>query len=181
MLDRIQRRFSFATALRRMRRDRSGSAAVEFAMLAIPFLMMTFAIMETALAFFAQQSLETIAQDSARMILTGQAQANGYSASQFKSDVCSRSVILFNCDSSIYVDVQSYPTFASIKISDPVDADGKFVNNFNYSPGGTGDIVVVRLFYQWPLVVTGLGYNIANVNGNQYLLAATAAFRNEPW
>ena len=32
-----------------------------------------------------------------------------------------------------------------------------------YSPGGAGDIVVVRLFYQWPLFVTGLGYNIANL------------------
>ena len=44
-----------------------------------------------------------------------------------------------------------------------------------------GDIVVVRLFYQWPLFVTGLGYNIANLNGSKRLLSATAAFRNEPF
>ena len=50
-----------------------------------------------------------------------------------------------------------------------------------YNPGGPGDIVVVRLFYQWPLFVTGLGYNISNLSGNQRLLAATAAFRNEPY
>jgi hypothetical protein len=51
----------------------------------------------------------------------------------------------------------------------------------NYSPGGPGDIVVVRLFYQWPLIVTGLGYNIANLSGSKRLLTATAAFRNEPY
>ena len=47
--------------------------------------------------------------------------------------------------------------------------------------GGPGDIVVVRLFYQWPLVVTGLGWNPSNINGNKRLLSATAAFRNEPY
>jgi hypothetical protein len=41
--------------------------------------------------------------------------------------------------------------------------------------------VVVRLFYQWPLFVTGLGYNIANLTGNQRLLQATAVFQNEPF
>ena len=44
-----------------------------------------------------------------------------------------------------------------------------------------GDIVVVRLFYKWPLYVTGLGFNIANVGTNQKLLTATAAFQNEPY
>jgi hypothetical protein len=51
----------------------------------------------------------------------------------------------------------------------------------NYSPGNPGDIVVVRVFYQWPLFVTGLGYNIANLTGSKRLLTATAAFRNEPF
>jgi hypothetical protein len=39
----------------------------------------------------------------------------------------------------------------------------------------------VRLFYPWQLFVTGLGYNISNMTGNQRLLVATAAFRNEPY
>jgi len=39
----------------------------------------------------------------------------------------------------------------------------------------------VRLYYAWQLFVTGLGYNISNMNGNQRLLMATAVFRNEPF
>jgi hypothetical protein len=46
---------------------------------------------------------------------------------------------------------------------------------------GPGDIVVVRMFYQWQLFVTGFGYNISNLVGNQRLLVATAAFKNEPF
>jgi hypothetical protein len=37
------------------------------------------------------------------------------------------------------------------------------------------------MFYQWPLFVTGLGYNVSNLTGNKRLLVATAAFQNEPF
>ena len=50
-----------------------------------------------------------------------------------------------------------------------------------YCPGKDGDIVVVRMFYQWQLFVTGLGFNIANLAGSKRLLTATAAFKNEPF
>jgi hypothetical protein len=66
-------------------------------------------------------------------------------------------------------------------INSQIDNTGIFINNMQYSPGGPCDIVVVRLFYKWPLFVTGLGFNIANMSGSQRLLAATAAFRNEPY
>lgn len=44
---------------------------------------------------------------------------------------------------------------------------------------GPPTIVVVRLFYQWPLFVTGLGFNMGC--NNKRLLIATAAFKNEPF
>jgi Flp pilus assembly protein TadG len=169
------------TALRRFRRNRRGSAAVEFALVAPIFFALLFAIIETAIVFFAGQVLETVTQDSARMIMTGQAQNAGFSQSQFKTYVCGKVSLLFDCANGIYVDVKSYPQFSGVSISDPIDGSKNFVPPNNYNPGGPGDIVVVRLFYQWPLFVTGLGYNIANVSGSKRLLTATAAFRNEPY
>ena len=41
---------------------------VEFGLVAVPFLGLTFAILETALVFFAGQTLETAVADSARLI-----------------------------------------------------------------------------------------------------------------
>ena len=67
------------------------------------------------------------------------------------------------------------------RYSNPIDSDKNFVPPNNYLPGGPGDIVVVRLFYKWPLYVTGMGFNIANIGNNQRLLTATAAFQNEPY
>jgi Flp pilus assembly protein TadG len=168
-------------ALRRFRRNRRGSAAVEFALVAPVFFALLFALIETAIVFFAGQVLETVTQDSARFIMTGQAQTGGYSQSQFKTYVCGKISVLFDCVNGVYVDVQSYPGFSNVSISDPIDGGKNFVSPNNYNPGGPGDIVVVRLFYQWPLIVTGLGYNIANLTGSKRLLTATAAFRNEPY
>ncbi|MGP9810092.1 TadE/TadG family type IV pilus assembly protein [Rhodopseudomonas sp. NSM] len=171
-----------AARARRFGRNRRGSAAIEFAMVAPVFIGLLFAIIETAFVFLAGQSLETAVQDSARLILTGQAQTASFSQGKFKTEVCTRLKALFTCD-GIYVDVQSYGSdFSTVKITTPIDPKTKaFIDNMQYSPGNAGDIVVVRAFYQWPLFVTGLGWNSANLAGSKRLLSATAAFRNEPY
>jgi Flp pilus assembly protein TadG len=141
-----------------------------------------FAIMETALVFFAGQTLETAVADSARLIMTGQAQSQSFNAGQFKTSVCSRVGGLFDCAGGLYVDVKTYSSFGSIDNSAPVDANGKLkTDSFGYTPGGPGDIVVVRLMYQWPVYASLLGLNLGNIANNKRLLMATAAFRNEPY
>ena len=67
-------RLKIVRAGRRLLRRQDGAAAVEFGLVAAPFLALIFAIMETAIVFFAGQALETAVADSARLILTGQAQ-----------------------------------------------------------------------------------------------------------
>ena len=169
--------------LRRFRRNRRGSAAVEFALVAPIFFALLFAIIELSMVFFASQVLETVTQDSARVIMTGQAQNASYTQDQFKILVCSKLIVMFDCNNGISIDVQSYKAFASVDISDPIDAGKNFIPPNNYLPGGPGDIVVVRLFYKWPVLITGFfgGLNLANVGSNQRLLTATAAFQNEPY
>ena len=171
---------SFRKLLRRFRRNGKASAAVEFALVAPLFFALLFAIIESALMFFASQVLETITQNSARMIFTGQVQAQGFTASQFKTYVCGQIPALFSC-SNLYVDVESFTSFSSITFNPQIDSNGNFINNnMQYNPGGSGTIVVVRVFYPWQLFVTGLGFNMSNLTGSQRLLVATAAFQNEP-
>ncbi len=169
-------------ALRSFPRQRRGSAAIEFALVAPIFFALIFAIMETSLVFFAGQVLETGTQDTARLLLTQQAQNKGWGQADFKKDLCDRVSVLFEC-SGIYVDVRSYTPNTPIVISDPIDGSGSFSNNFVYQPPpqNSSNTVVVRAFYQWPLFVTQLGYNLANIGRNtsspKKLLAATTAFR----
>ena len=172
---------SFSHLMRRFRRNRGGSAVVEFALVAPMFIALLFAIIETALMFFASQVLETVTQDSARMIMTGQAQNGAFTQAQFKTVVCGKVAALFDCVNGISIDVQSYPQFSSVNVANPIDSSKNFTNPNNYNPGGPGDIVVVRLFYQWPILVTKFGYDISNLSGSKRLLTATAAFQNEPY
>jgi Flp pilus assembly protein TadG len=166
----------------RFARAQKGAAAVEFALVAAPFLALIFAILETALVFFAGQSLEAAATDAARLIMTGQAQTAGYSQTDFKTAVCSRLAGgLFDCSNGVYVDVKTYTSFTSINTALPI-VNGQFdTSNMSYTPGSPGDIVVVRLYYQWPIYVSMFSNNLANLSGNKRLLVATSVFRNEPY
>ncbi len=150
-------------------------------MVAAPFLALVFAILETAIIFFAGQTLETATADSARLIMTGQAQKSSFTQAQFKDEVCKRIYGLFDCVNGIQVDVRTYTDFASINNAKPVDANGNLTVTPTYSPGAAGDIVVVRLLYQWPVYVSLLGLNFSDMAGNKRLIMATAAFRNEPF
>lgn len=172
---------SFRRLLRRFRRNRKGASALEFAIVAPIFLALLFAIIETALMFFASQVLETVTQDAAREIMTGQAQGAGMSQSQFATYVCGQVPALFNCN-NITIDVQSYSSFSQISFPNQIDSHGNLItSNLGYNPGGPGCTVLVRVFYPWQLFVTGLGYNISNFGNNQRLLTAAAAFQNEPY
>ena len=169
-------------AVRRLARDERGATAVEFSLVAVPFFALIFAIFNTAFAIFAANTLETAVADTARLIRTGQAQNAGLSADTFKSKVCAQLVYMFNCDSGLHIDVETYPSFGSISLTLPLDANKNLkTNGYAFTPGHGGDIVVVRAFYAWPIIVNGLGNNFTNLGNGDLLLAATAAFRNEPF
>jgi Flp pilus assembly protein TadG len=168
--------------VRRFARGEDGIAAVEFGIVALPFFALMFAIIETAMIFFASQTLEAAVADSARLIMTGQAQASSFSQSDFKNAVCAKIYGLFDCANGLQIDVKTYSSFSSITNTKPIDTNGNLQTNFGYTPGNACDIVVVRLMYQWPVYVSLLGLNrLSDLSGNKKLIMATAAFRNEPF
>lgn len=165
--------------LRRFVRRQEGATAIEFGLVLLPFLSILLMTMETALVFFAQQTLETAVADSARLIMTGQAQSASFDADKFKTAVCGNIVALFDCSNGMYVDVQKYSSFSSISSSVTLDSSGKPVTQ--YTPGTNGDIVVVRLIYKWPIVSPLTQTYLADTSSTTRMLVATAAFRNEPF
>ena len=172
--------------LRRFWLREDGATAIEFGIVVMPFLALLFAVIETSIVFFAGQTLQTAIADSSRMIMTGQAKEKGFDQGKFKADVCSRLVAMIDCE-KLAVSVQTYTNFSlaagEMDVNDPktlVDSDGKF-KSFPYNQGCPGDIVVARAMYQWPITISLLGLNLADMADNKRLLLATAAFRNEPF
>jgi Flp pilus assembly protein TadG len=172
-----------AAPLCRFARAREAATAVEFALVATPFFALIFAILQTAIVFFASQTLETAAANVSRLILTGQAQTGSWSAAQFKQQVCAQIYAIFDCTNSVYVDVESYSSFSAVNLNAPVTNGNFDTSQLGYNPGGPGSIVLVRLYYKFPVYVNllNLSGDLSNLNGGFNLLAATAVFKNEPY
>ena len=120
----------------------------------------------------------------------------GMDLTAFKNSLCTKIQAwnfngFINCN-NIIVDVRSASSFAGANTGSPTSTDMQNYNNylsdpannpnpFTFNPGNPGDIIIVRLMYQWPVYVSLLGFNLTNMSGGKRLLAATSAFRNEPY
>src|SRR5579862_9810282 len=92
----------------RFARGRKGSAAVEFAMIALPFLALIMGTIEISMIYLVSTTLENATADMARNIRTGQTTtAGGATRTSFTNQICTEMTWLgSNCASNLYVDVQ---------------------------------------------------------------------------
>ena len=174
---------AFAQRALAVRRDSRGAAMMEFGFVAAPLIALLIAIFQTSLVFFSQQGLQTTAEDTARLIFTGQAQQQGMTAAQFKTAACTKLPPFLAC-SKLMVDVRKASTFAAIDTTVPTityDANGNPTNSLAYNLGGAGEIVILRLMYLWPVGTGPLGLNIANSGTANRLLIATTVSKTEPY
>ncbi|MEC9368141.1 MAG: TadE/TadG family type IV pilus assembly protein [Pseudomonadota bacterium] len=167
--------------LARLSRDRAGSSAIEFGLVAAPFFALLMAIIEVTLVFFGGFTLENAVDRAGRLIRTGQAQTQGFNQQQFKDTVCAQVYALFDCAAQLKVEVLRFPTFNGINLPSPTDGSGNLKNDFGYDPGNGGDVVVVRVFYEWSLIANLPGAGLGNMPNGSRLLVATTTFRNEPF
>jgi Flp pilus assembly protein TadG len=155
---------------------------VEFSLVAIPFLGIFLASLQLSLLFFAGQLLQTATTNAGRELMTGQAQKAGMTAAQFEQLVCTPVSPLFDC-SNLMVDVESAASFSAVDTSPPkltYDANGKVTNQWTWSPGAAGQVVIVKVMYNWPVFgPSALGLSDQPDGG--HLLVAVTVFKNEPF
>ena len=166
------------------RTDERGVAAIEFGIVALPFLVLILGSLQLSIIYFADQALETFTETWSRQILVGLVQQQNLTAAQYKTQLCAQLPSLFNCN-NFYVDVVSIAatqSFAGADVSLPTltfDASGNVTNSWRFQPGSAGNIVVVRMLYQWSVFNLPLGLNLINQTNGSRLLMATAVFKNE--
>jgi Flp pilus assembly protein TadG len=173
----------FRRDIARFRTAQRGATAVEFALIAPAFIALLFAVIQTTLFLFAQQVLQNAAVQSGRLFLTGSAQTGGLTQSQFLTDVCPMVQALFTCG-KLMVNVQSYSSFSGASTSAPTltyNANGSVSNTWNYTTGTQGDIMVVQLIYQWPIVGMPIGNVLSSLGNGTTEMMGVTAFRVEPY
>lgn len=170
-----------ARNLNRFIPDRSGASALEFAIIAGPLLLLLLAILEVGLVYFASFDLDNAVAYGSRLLRTGQAQTSKFNAGQFKAEVCKRLTAPIDCG-GLKLDVRHFSNFGSADLTDPIDGSGNVKTTFSYDPGGPGDIVVVRAFFEWDLIAKfPKDIALSNMANGNRLLMSTTAFRNEPF
>jgi Flp pilus assembly protein TadG len=173
----------FARAIARFAGARRGATAVEFALIAAPFLATLIAILEVTIYLFAQQVLQNAAGEAGRLFMTGKAQNSGTTESQFQTQICPMISALFTC-SSLMVNVQAYTSFAGANAGEPTltfNSQGQVSNTWSYTAGTPGQVMVVQLIYQWPIVSGPLGYVLSSLGNGHTEMMGVSAFRVEPY
>lgn len=169
---------------KRYLRDRTGVTAIEFALVGLPFFLIVLGSLELGLAFFVNRVLDNAVLETSRLVRTGQAQQAGFSANDFKNDICTHLPgFLCNTD-NIVIDVTSYDHFSELDSMAPMvdeDANGNLEFNTNYDIGCAGSIVVTRIIYKWPMFTSLLRFDAGDTGNSERLLYATTVFRNEPF
>lgn len=177
---------------RQLRKNKSGSAAIEFGMVIGPFLGLMFAIIEVALTYFAQFAMESGNETALRVLRTGSAQNGNMTQAQYKARVCSKLPAFMDCD-NLTVDVRSFATFAEALADMPDLYDEQGARNSTpqkYCPGTSSSVILGTLYYRWNFIMnmpglgdfTGkMGLSLANMPDGSRLMITGFATRAEPF
>lgn len=189
----------------RLRKDEDGIAAIEFAILSLPFLTLLFGILELAIVFFASAALDHGTQQAARLVRTNQIDSNLSEAerkSEFRKAICENMAVFRDCETRLIVDLAADPNSfsnATLPAPSPYDPDfDRAAYDASQQPGGpayTGPkppaeqfdsadadaTVILRAQYVHQLALPGVMTRLSNDANNTRRLTSITAFKNEPF
>ncbi|MFA5901932.1 MAG: TadE/TadG family type IV pilus assembly protein [Hyphomicrobium sp.] len=180
----------------RLTANEDGAAAIEFAMIALPFLLFILGVIGYGLYFFTNSSLEYGVETAARKIRTGEINSAGaarednqMTVGEFRKLVCDSAGPAIDC-SKLNVIVQHGDDWSEISPQACTDSKGAMSG----ATGQTGDIlanyagaassvVLVTLCYEWDLAAN---FSLVKLGSRPdgsgpAILQAAAAFKSEPY
>lgn len=166
--------------VRRWARKEEGATAVEFSLVAVPFIFLLLGTIEMSLMFTASANLHSATNDAARLIKTGQSQLSGDPEDMFANKLCEGVNILLDCSRLQYevVAMQDFSDFDHYQPS--YDEDGNLETQ-GFTPGGSSDVVLIRVSYRYPLMLPLIGNFLSDGPGMTKHLLATVVLQSEPY
>jgi len=183
--------------LARLRRDRRGGTAVEFAFIFPVLATLITAVVEFGLIQFAGILMESGLRDASRYGITGYEEGGVARMDRIIQIVADRTLGLVDLGVA-NLEIVVYPSFSDVGRGEAYvdgNGNGSYDAGETFSdengngvwdadvgvagPGGSGDVVVYRIRYDWPLLTPLAGHFIGS-NGT-FPIRASIAVRNEPW
>jgi len=172
--------------MKRFSKDNEGATAIEFALVALPFFALVFAIIELAVIFFISSALNHAVSETGRLLRVGQFQNCG-GAPVFKAHVCDNMNNLGQCRNNLSIDVVSEPQFSQITLPDPQEpvtdpAGDTTTPDGTYDSPAASTPVVIRATFHYRLALPPQLTRLETTPGTgTRILKATTAFRTEPF
>lgn len=197
----LARAFGVARLCRRFRRDDEAATAVEFAIIAVPFLGVLLAIFESTFVLFNAEVMDSVAGNVSRQLMTGQIQSSGQTCAlqkqTFQNMICPLSGARpttalpsnFDC-TKVIIDVRASNAMNNLDVSNSLYANP---SSAQFSPAPQGQNNIIRILYPLPAILPVLAgttnATIAPIRNGQvvsggiwtHILMGIAVFRTEPY
>jgi Flp pilus assembly protein TadG len=174
-------------------RNQGGATAVEFAIVALPFLALMAGIVELGFLFLGAVSLDNAMASASRRIRTGELQTPGTTAAPataaqkeitrqaFRDEVCNgMGFLAADCIAKLSIDVQTVTSFTAMTMTNPVSGGTFNAGTQHFETGGPSAYVMVTAYYRWTLFMPLMNQALEKLPGETVLTSVTA-FANEPF
>jgi Flp pilus assembly protein TadG len=165
---------------RELLRNRKGAAAIEFAILALPFIVVVLAVLEIAIMFFVDSGLDAALHKTVRQVRVGSAKASAWDLAKFKARVCDELSYSFSCSANLKVRSIVITNMNSVTRISPIQ-NGNLVVTEDFDIGNAGDYVLVQAFLPWDPMFKLYAISGGRLNDGRYVLGASELFKNEPF
>ncbi len=179
---------------RRLLANEDGSAAIEFALVGLPFVLFVVGILGYGLYFLTSTYLEYGAEIAARKIRTGEinsggANGNAMTVGEFRSLVCKAAKPVIDCG-KLNVIVQHGTDWSGISpqacvgqnggMTGATGATGEMLSKY---AGEASEVVLVTLCYKWDLAnnLSFLKLGSGKDGAGPAIIQAATAFKSEPY
>lgn len=167
--------------LKRFQKSQDGTAAVEFALVSVPFFTLLIGTIEIMMMFSTQMMLEGATENASRQIKTGFFQQAQYEdpEQEFRNVLCEQIGFLMNCD-EIVIEMLPFETFAEASEFTPVyDEDGQIISR-GFNSGNVNDTILIRTAFQYQMITPFIDRVFARDSGSK-LLMTTLVRKTEPY
>ncbi len=157
-----------------------GTTAIEFSLMAIPYIFLTVGIIELSIMYASASLLEGATGSAARLIRTGQLQQGGGDPETvFREALCDYATVLIQCN-DIQLEVLHMENFPEAGASTAqFDEDGNLVSG-GFDAGGSDETILIRVAYRYHMMTPFVGTLLAGPS-NERLFISTIVLQTEPY
>lgn len=158
---------------------KDGTAAIEFALMAFPFLFLVLGILEISMMYAAATVLEGATSSAARLIRTGQIQEQSDPQAAFRNALCNYATVLVRCN-DVIIEVQPMTNFDDYDSMQPAyDEDGNMVSS-GFNSGSSDSKMLIRAAYRYEMMNPFVGTMLLGASNSRQFMS-TIVMQTEPY